>query len=182
MALYDLRVQNRSVKLGVLLFLLMLGYGYSFAFLMVRTYAGLSPAEVQATYVPEDARAAFGAGGGGEVPLDFDALDREKHTVDRNLLIQDSHVHILMFAVIAGFLTLIILGQGWPGWFTDAMIGGAFGFGMLDFAGQWLMHAGRGGFAYLTMISGWGMSLVYLVVLISTIRILFAGRTRERSI
>ena len=46
----------------------------------------------------------------------------------------------------------------------------AFGFGSLDFAGQWLMKAGIGGFAWLTIASGWGMSLVYLTVLIGTLR------------
>ena len=50
--LYRLRVADRSVKLGAVLFLLMLGYAYVFAFLMVRNWAGLTPSAVSATYAP----------------------------------------------------------------------------------------------------------------------------------
>ena len=50
MGLYSLRHANRSVKLGALLFLLVLGYAYVFAFLMVKTWAGLSPSQVQAAH------------------------------------------------------------------------------------------------------------------------------------
>jgi hypothetical protein len=57
------------------------------------------------------------------------------------------------------------------------VIVGAFGFGVLDFAGQWLMKFGLGGFAWLTIMAGWGMSLVYLIVLYSTVRALLPGRT-----
>jgi len=56
------------------------------------------------------------------------------------------------------------------------MIVAAFGFGALDFAGQWLMKAGLPGFAWLTICSGWGMALVYLVVLVGTIRAITARR------
>ena len=50
--MYSLRSADRSVKLGAVLFLLVLGYAYVFAFLMVKTWSGLSPAKVAATYVP----------------------------------------------------------------------------------------------------------------------------------
>lgn len=52
MGLYRLRHGNRSVKLGALLYLLVLGYAYLFAFLMVKTWSGLTPERVAATYVP----------------------------------------------------------------------------------------------------------------------------------
>ena len=63
-----------------------------------------------------------------------------KHTVDTNLLIQDSHIHIMIYAIVAALESLIIFGLGWPGRFRDLMIVLAFGFGALDFAGQWLMN------------------------------------------
>ena len=53
MDLYSLRHANRSVKLGALLYLLVLGYAYLFAFLMVKTWSGLTPARVETTYVPK---------------------------------------------------------------------------------------------------------------------------------
>ena len=52
MELYQLRDAPRPVKLAAVLFLLVLGYSYLFAFLMVKTWSGLTPSRVQATYVP----------------------------------------------------------------------------------------------------------------------------------
>jgi hypothetical protein len=180
MGLYSLRHANRSVKLAALLFLLVLGYAYLFAFLMVKTWSGLTPSRVAATYVP--------AAGMNEMqmpaeshattqPLDLGQVPEMQHTVDTNLLIQDSHIHILIYAMVSGLLALIILGLDWPAWWRDTVIVASFGFGALDFAGQWLMKFGLGGFAWLTLASGWGMALVYLIVLYSTIRALLPARS-----
>jgi hypothetical protein len=172
MGLYRLRDCDSSVKLGAVLFLLMLGYAYIFAFFMVKTWAGLSPSAVQATYVPAAGMTESAMPMDSKSttqPLDLSSVPAMKHTVDTQLLIQDSHIHIMIFALIAGLQTLIILGLGWrPLWRNLAIIG-AFGFGMFDFAGQWLMKAGIAGFAWLTIASGWGMSLVYLAVLLGTL-------------
>ena len=173
MELYRLRDAHRSVKLASVLFLLVLGYAYLFAFLMVKTWSGLSPSEVQATYVPApatDMSAMPEHSTTSEQPLDLGSVPEMKHTVDTDLLIQDSHIHIMIYAIVAALLCLIILGLGWPGWFRDSMIVAAFGFGALDFAGQWLMKAGLPGFAWLTILSGWGMALVYVIVLGGTLR------------
>jgi hypothetical protein len=80
---------------------------------------------------------------------------------------------------VAGLLTLIIFGLDWPGWWRDTVIVAAFVSGALDFAGQWLMNFGLGGFAWLTLVSGWGMCLVYLIVLYSTVRAVLPGRAME---
>ena len=173
MELYRLRDAHRSVKLASVLFLLVLGYAYLFAFLMVKTWSGLSPSEVQATYVPApatDLSAMPEHSTTSEQPLDLGSVPEMKHTVDTDLLIQDSHIHIMIYAIVAALLCLIILGLDWPGWFRDSMIVAAFGFGALDFAGQWLMKAGLPGFAWLTILSGWGMALVYVIVLGGTLR------------
>jgi hypothetical protein len=179
MNLYRLRDAHRSVKLAALLFLLALGYSYVFAFLMVKTWAGLSPSAVQATYAPAavmDTMAMPAQSKTALQPLDLSKVPEMKHTVDTALLIQDSHIHIMIYAIVAALLSLIILGLDWPGWFRDGMIVTAFGAGALDFAGQWLMKAGLPGFAWLTILSGWGMALVYLVVLVATIRAVAARR------
>jgi hypothetical protein len=81
----------------------------------------------------------------------------------------------MIYAIVAGLLTLIILGLDWPAWWRDTVIVAAFATGALDFAGQWLMNFGLGGFAWLTLASGWGMSLVYLIVLYSTVRAILPG-------
>ncbi len=173
MSLYSLRTADRSVKLAAVLFLLVLGYSYIFAFLMVKTWAGLTPSEVQATYVPEPGLDTGGLGAQSVTTtthVDLNALAEEHHTVDRSLLIQDSHIHIMIYAIVAALESLIILGLGWPAWWRNGVIVAAFGAGALDFAGQWLMQFGIGGFAWLTIASGWTMSLVYLIVLLGTLR------------
>ena len=172
MALYRLRNAPRSVKLAALLFLLVLGYAYVFAFLMVKTWAGLSPAAVNATYAPAapmDTMAMGQQSTSTMQPVDLSRVPEMKHTVDTALLIQDSHIHIMIFALIAGLEALIIFGLDWRPLWRNLAILGAFGFGMLDFAGQWLMKAGISGFAWLTIASGWGMSLVYLAILLGTL-------------
>ena len=180
MTLYRLRDAHRSVKLAALLFLLLLGYAYVFAFLMVKTWAGLTPAQVQATYVPApemDMSALPQESQSSTQPLDLARIPEMKHTVDRALLIQDSHIHIMIYAIVAALLSFIILGLGWPGWFRDTVIVAAFGFGALDFAGQWLMKANLPWFAWLTLLSGWGMALVYCLVLGGTLRAVLPRRT-----
>jgi hypothetical protein len=173
MELYRLRDAHTSVKLAAVLFLLVLGYSYVFAFLMVKTWAGLTPSQVQATYVPApavDMSAMPEQSKSTTQPLNLGEVPEMKHVVDTNLLIQDSHIHIMIYAIVAALEAVIILGMGWPGWLRDSVIVAAFGFGALDFAGQWLMKANLPGFAWLTLLSGWGMALVYLMVLGGTLR------------
>ena len=57
------------------------------------------------------------------------------------------------------------------------MIVAAFGFGALDFVGQWLMNFHFAGFAWLTIASGWGMALVYVIVLVGTLGSVSRRRT-----
>ena len=182
-ALYSLRDANPSVKLGATLFLLVLGYSYVFAFFMVRDWAGLTASDVAATYVPKagiDESALNAQSTSATQILDFAAMESERHTVDTRLLIQDSHIHLMIYAIVAALQTLIILGLEWPAWWCNSMITAAFGTGALDFAGQWLMKAGIGGFAWLTIASGWGMAAVYLIVLTKTFMVVVPrARTQE---
>ena len=171
--LYSLRKANFSVRLGAVLFMLVLGYSYLFAFLMVKQWAGLTPAKVAQTYVPPETVNESMLPNQSESStqsLDLGSMGEMVHQVDTQLLIQDSHIHIMIYAIVAALQTLIILGLDWSAPLRNTVITAAFGFGSLDFAGQWLMKAGIGGFAWLTIASGWGMSLVYLTVLIGTLR------------
>ena len=190
MALYSLREANRSVQLSVALFLLLLGYSYIFAFLMVKQNTGLTPKEVAATYLPkptieesqlpQKSQVTEQRMDMGQMMQMMTESNRMKHTVDTQLLIQDSHIHIMIYALVGAFEALIILGLEWSRAWRDTMIAGAFGFGALDFAGQWLMKAGIGGFSWLTITSGWGMATVYLIVLYGTFRAVWLSR-KQRS-
>jgi len=171
--LYRLRRADRSVKLAVVLFLGALGFAYVFAFLMVKTWAGLTPCRVATTYArggTVDAATLPDVSTAHTETLDLNAMSEEPHVVDTNLLIQDSHVHILMYAVVAALEALIVFGLNWRAWWRDAVIAAAFGSGVLDFSGQWLIKAGVPAFAWLTLASGWAMAAVYLVIVAGVIR------------
>jgi hypothetical protein len=177
--LYSLRRANRSLRLAVILFLLVQGSGYVFAFLMVRTWAGLTPTRVAATYrpsAPVEPAALPATSSRQTTPVDLGQMGEESHTVDVPLLVQDSHVHLLMYAVIAAIQSVIVLGLEWPAWWRDTVIASAFASGAFDFAGQWLVKAGMPSFAWLTIASGWAMAAVYLVVLVGALTTVFGSR------
>jgi hypothetical protein len=177
--LYRLRDADRSVKLAVALFLVALGCAYVFAFLMVKTYAGLTPARLATTYAPSgpvDAASLPDATSAQTEPLDLTAMGEEDHMVDTDLLIQDSHVHILLYAIVAALETLVALGLGWPAWWRDTVIAVAFLSGLFDFAGQWLIKAGVPAFSWLTLAAGWAMAAVYVVIAAGAARELLARR------
>jgi len=182
--LYSLRDADRSVKLAALCFLGALGLAYVFAFLMVKQYAGLTPGDVAATYVPAEVEASAMAAESksSTQPNDLMTMTEERHRIDAQLLIQDSHVHILLYAIVAALEALIILGLEWSARWRDAVILCAFGSGVLDFAGQWLMKSGLSAFAWLTIGAGWLMAAVYVVVLLGTMRAVFGGGRAARGV
>jgi len=171
--LYSLRSTDFSVRLAAVLFMAVLGYAYVFAFFMVKDWAGLTPARVSATYAPVgtvDEATLPEASQSTTQPLDLGGMNEEAHHVDTRLLIQDSHIHIMIYAIVAALQTLLVLGLEWsPGW-RNTVILAAFGSGASDFSGQWLMKAGIPGFSYLTILSGWLMAATYVVVLVGVLR------------
>jgi hypothetical protein len=142
---------------------------------MVREYAGLTPEGIRDTFMPTtiDETTLPEESSFESMSLDFEEIEETGHQIDTDLLIQDSHVHLVMFAVLAALQTLIVLGLGWPAWWRDTVIVAAFASAALDFSGQWLVKAGLGGFAWLTLISGWTMMAVYVMVLVGTTRATF---------
>ncbi len=171
--LYRLRATDPSVRLAAVLFMALLGYAYVFAFLMVRDWAGLTPAQVSATYAPRESMrmdALPDASQSSTQPLDLGSMSGESHRVDTALLIQDSHIHIMIYAIVAALQTLLVLGLDWSATWRNTVIVGAFGSGALDFSGQWLMKAGFPGFAWLTIGSGWLMAAAYVAVFLGVLR------------
>jgi len=88
----------------------------------------------------------------------------EVHEVDTDLLVQDTHVHVPMYGVIAAALSLVVVGlalsQGW----ALALITLLFAAPWLDFAGMWLTKFVSGRFAAVTLVGGWAMGLGYVAV------------------
>src|SRR5207253_1418363 len=81
-----------------------------------------------------------------------------------NLLVQDTHVHMPMYAVIAAALSIIVLGLAISRAAGLALIALLFAAPWLDFAGMWLTKLASPKFAIVTLAGGWAMALGYTIV------------------
>lgn len=165
---FDLRRADARLKWLVTCLLLTLGVAYGFGAWMVGLYAGFTPRAVARTYaeaemamvMPPDTTVVV------EHPVTMADLSEEEevHTVDQNLLIQDTHVHVPMYAVIAAMLAGIVLGLALPRVAGFALITVLFAAPWLDFAGMWLTKLVSPRWAVLTVLGGWAMGAGYIVV------------------
>src|SRR5256714_3817571 len=167
--LYDLRRSDVRVRWLVTLLLVTLGTSYAFGAWMVGLYAGFGTRKVAETYGPAgESMMAM------QMPPDTTVvvehaispaeMGEEHHHVDRDLLIQDTHVHMPMYAVIAACLSIIALGLAIPRWAGLSIITLLFAAPWLDFAGMWLTKLASPGFAIVTLAGGWAMALGYTIV------------------
>jgi hypothetical protein len=164
---YELRRADPMIKWLVTCLLATFGVSYLFGAWMVGLYAGFTPKSVAATYaepemhmhMPPDTTVVV------EHPVTLSELaGQEHHTVDRDLLIQDTHVHVPMYGVIAGALSLVVLGLALPRWAGLGLITLLFAAPWLDFAGMWLTKLVARGFAVVTLVGGWAMGVGYTIV------------------
>ena len=167
--LYDLRHSDLRVRWLVTLLLATLGTSYLFGAWMVGLYAGFSPKAVAQTYGPAgEAHMAMQMPPDTtmvtERPVSMAEMGEEQHHVDINLLVQDTHVHMPMYAVIAACLGLIALGLAIPRWASLSLIALLFAAPWLDFAGMWLTKLASPRFAIVTVAGGWAMALGYTIV------------------
>jgi len=167
--LYDLRRSDLRVRWLVTLLLATLGTSYLFGAWMVGLYAGFSTREVAETYgaagempmvmqMPPETTMVT------ERPISMAEMTEEHHHVDLDLLVQDTHVHMPMYAVIAACLSVIVLGLAIPRWAGMSLIALLFAAPWLDFAGMWLTKLASPRFAMVTLAGGWAMALGYLIV------------------
>ena len=136
---YDLRTADPGVKWLVTCLLATFGLAYLFGGWMVGLYAGFTPHNVAVTYASPEMSMAMPPGSTMvmEHPMPFEAFAMEDHhTVDRNLLVQDTHVHVPMYGLFAAALSLVVLGLGLTPRRTLALI-------TLLFAAPWLRSPER---------------------------------------
>ena len=167
--LYDLRQSDVRVRWLVTLLLATLGASYLFGAWMVGLYAGYSPRKVAETYgpageMPMTMQMPPETTMVTEQPISMAEMGEEQHHVDRDLLVQDTHVHMPMYAVIAACLSVIALGLAMPRWAGLSIIALLFAAPWLDFAGMWLTKLASPGFAIVTLAGGWAMALGYVIV------------------
>ena len=165
--LYDLRRADVAIKWLVTCLLATLGLSYVFGALMVSLYAGFTPQRVAATYagpamsmpMPPETTIVV------QHPMSIaDFAKPEVHTVDTNLLIQDTHVHVPMYGLIAAALGIVVAGLSLRRGWALGLITLLFAAPWLDFAGMWLTKFASPRFAFATLLGGWAMGAGYLVV------------------
>jgi len=165
--IYDLGTADIRVKWLVTCLLITFGVAYAFGAWMVALYSGFGPASVAATFAEADMPM--------KMPPDStmvlehamtlsDFSEEAPHRVDRDLLIQDTHVHVPMYGVIATALACIVLGLALPRWGALALITLVFAAPWLDFAGMWLTKLASPRFATLTVAGGWSMGVGYALI------------------
>jgi hypothetical protein len=173
MSMGKLRDSAVEVRLAVTLFLLLLGIADFFGAWQVRNFAAFTPKGVARTVAPEThtemTMACCSTSAAEEKPIDLGTLDRPRHQINRELLVQDTHVHVPVYAITAALLSAIVCALSLSSPARVALILGAFAAPFLDFAGLWGAHVfpGRGSlFAAATLAGGFAMGAVYLVVLV----------------
>jgi len=180
--LYDLRRADARIKWLVTCLLATLGLSYAFGALMVSLYAGFTPQGVAATYrgrqmsmpMPPETTMVL------EHPMPVaEFVKPETHAVDTNLLIQDTHVHVPMYGMIAAALSLVVVGLSLERRWAFGLITVLFAAPWLDFAGMWLTKFGSPRFAIMTLAGGWAMGAAYLVVAALAVRQMWFSRERS---
>jgi hypothetical protein len=164
---YSLAAAPAALRWAVTLFLATIGISYLFGMLMVINWVGLGPADIARAYGEADeAVADSGAAISEELPVNLDEVlgGRMEHSIDRELLLQDTHVHLPVYALIALALALIALGLRWPARVEMLVVIGLFTAPWVDFGGQWLVKLVAPGYSYMTVLGGWMMAGLYLVI------------------
>ncbi len=165
-----------ETRLTATLFLLLLGVANLFGAWQVKNFASFSPAGVAATVAPEAhhdmTMACCQTSAAEEKPVDLAMLDHPRHQVSRELLVQDTHVHVPVYAISAALLSMIVLGLVLPSGARVALVLCSFAAPFLDFAGLWGAHLfpSKGTlFGLFAVAGGFAMGLAYLVVLVLTL-------------
>jgi hypothetical protein len=155
-----------EARLAATLFLLVLGLADIFGALQVRQFAAFTPRGVAASM--GSAPHVHGM----DMPVDPDSLNEPVHHIDRELLVQDTHVHVPAYAMTAAFLSLIVLGLRLSSSRRVLLIGAAFAAPVLDFAGLWgahLFNRSAAVWGAVALVGGFAMGAVYLFVLVLTL-------------
>jgi hypothetical protein len=173
-----------EVRFAATLFLLLLGIANFFGAWQVRRFAAFTPKGVAETVRPEMhhdmTMACCMESAAEEKPVDLGALNAPKHQVNRDLLVQDTHVHIPAYAMTAAFLSIIVFGLTLSRAARVAIIGLAFAAPFVDFAGLWGAHLDPAHgplFGALAVAGGFAMGLAYTIVLALTLKQSWFSRT-----
>jgi len=167
---YDLRHADTRVKWLVTCLLATFGVTYLFGSWMVGLYAGFTPHDIAVTYASPEMNMATMAMPPESTTVSEHAMSMsemgatEAYTVDRKLLVQDTHVHMPMYGLIATCLSIIVLGLDMKRKNTFTLITLLFAAPWVNFGGMWLTKLVSGKLAALTLLGGYIMAFDLTVV------------------
>jgi len=171
-----------EVRLAATLFLLLMGLANVFGAWQVRNFASFTPSGVAGAFRSEHEGHSMPAAVSEEKPVDPASLNVEQHHTGRELLVQDSHVHIPVYAMAAAFFALILFGLRLSRRTRIVLVFAAFAAPVLDFAGLWGAHlwseSGRL-WGAVAVFGGFLMGLVYLILLVLTLKQCWFSRQGE---
>jgi hypothetical protein len=171
-----------EVRLATTLFLLSLGLANLFGAWQVRNFASFTPSGVAEAFRSSGHEGHMAPAISEEKPVDPAALNERPHRVDTQLLVQDTHVHLPVYAMAAALLALIIFGLRLSSRARVVLVLAAFAAPILDFAGLWGAHLwSKGGWFWgaVAVFGGSLMGLVYLIVLVLTLKQCWFSRQGE---
>ncbi len=165
-----------EVRLAVTLFLALLGVADFFGGWQVRNFAAFTPRGVARTVSPEGhhemAMECCTVTSTHEMPMEPSSLDHPTHHIARDLLVQDTHVHVPVYAMSAAFLALVVFGLRLSSRARTLLVLFAFAAPFLDFAGLWGAHLAPGLgtlFGALAVGGGFAMGICYSAVFVIAI-------------
>ena len=178
-----------EVRLAATLFLLLLGVADFFGAWQVRSFASFTPRGAAATVAPmghhDMTMVCCQTSAAAEKPVDLAGLDHPAHPINRELLVQDTHVHVPVYAITAALLSLVVFGLALSSRSRSLLILLCFAAPFADFAGLWGAHLfpERGpAFGALAVGGGFAMGLAYLIVLaLALVQCWFSRRKAEDS-
>ena len=162
---FSLSKAETPLKVVATLFLCGLGISYFFGLLMVMTWTGLTPRALQQSYQEKSiVSGSATTSTATDAPINLNQNINVPHKIDRDLLVQDTHVHLPVYTVIATLLSVITLGLNLQKRAKIWLIIALFLGGWLDFIGMWGLKFVASFFAYVTLAGGWLMFASWLVV------------------
>ena len=172
-----------EVRLAATLFLLLMGLANLFGAWQVGNFASFTPSGVAGAFRSSEHEGhSMPAGVSGEKPINPASLNDQPHRISRELLVQDSHVHLPVYAMAAAFFVLILFGLRLSQRVRIVLVLAAFAAPVLDFAGLWGAHlwSERGRlWGAVAVFGGFLMGLVYLIVLALTLKQCWFSRQGE---
>jgi hypothetical protein len=160
-----------EVRLAVTLFLGLLGIADFFGGWQVKNFASFTPRGVAATVAPQGhhdmAMECCSVTSTQEKSVEPASLDHPTHHIARDLLVQDTHVHVPVYAMTAAFLALVVFGLRLSSRARTGLVLFAFAAPFLDFVGLWGAHFAPGLgtiFGTLAVGGGFAMGICYLAV------------------